>query len=477
MAATTSKSPNAPNDRANSSPFNYGDLKNSLEHLSGFFSSPHAQNTKDLIDELDKQQHQLSKMRKTLEEQAENHNITVRQISSTLQQEMTKASDAEKKMKSKCTALEEKKNVISEYARKCKKLEGEIQHLQSANSQSEGKLAQASQDVSSLKEKLKTKNAIIEKSKTIESDLRRDLLVEKEKTEGLQKLVDDMQCKVAKMQGFSPRRQNMDEKTMMDSFDNLWEYAAARMSSILSHDLEPKALKDLSKWRIIGEESHRLAYHFPLPASNSSAAKAMRLVVILAVLSREIDKYIFQPAYLTPDDSNLRKTLSQLAGTDPEKETLYRSLTLSIDSKTQKGFLQSNVQTVVQKVSNCVFGLLSDSQYSEFREITKKIVKKAAEVWDPIQHSQRKYEPGFDLYDEHMPFIFPGQEKGRNRKGINVDSKRDVLMIFPGISSIGLGPRQQQSYVISLSKLHPLYVLADQEASSVPPSPSIDLAN
>ncbi|KAJ5632025.1 hypothetical protein N7490_008364 [Penicillium lividum] len=64
----------------------------------------------------------------------------------------------------------------------------------------------------------------------------------------------------------------------------------------------------------------------PLPASTSKAAKGMRLVITLAILSRMIGKHIFQPSYLDSDGNQLRRVLSQLATTNGEVESFCRAL-------------------------------------------------------------------------------------------------------------------------------------------------------
>lgn len=56
----------------------------------------------------------------------------------------------------------------------------------------------------------------------------------------------------------------------------------------------------------------------PLLASVSSAARGMKLIVILAILSWESDKNIYQANFLF-SDTELREVLCNLAAVDSEK--------------------------------------------------------------------------------------------------------------------------------------------------------------
>lgn len=222
-----------------------------------------------------------------------------------------------------------------------------------------------------------------------------------------------------------------------------------------------------------GEVSIR---HVPMPLSNSPAAKAMRLAVILSILSKEIDKYIFQPNYLVPEDAQLRNTMSHLAETDGDKESFCRSMLLSIDQQDQQEILQLRIQSVVRKVSRCVQDLLSHEQFNEFQQSVANIVQKATDIWLPIQRAQQKYESDFDPLDwndnEWVIFNLPGEntEKNTTAHGIASDT---LLTIFPRISQVKDDRRHPLTFVTQLTKSHPLCIQAEQEINRKPNSPTI----
>jgi hypothetical protein len=213
-----------------------------------------------------------------------------------------------------------------------------------------------------------------------------------------------------------------------------------------------------------------------MPLSNSSAAKAMRLAVILAILSKEIDKHIFQPNYLVPEDAQLRNIMSHLAETDGDKESFCRSMLLSIDQQSQQETLQLRIQTLVRKVSSCVHDFLSDQQFNEFRQSVANIVQKAIDIWLPIQRSQQKYESDFDPVDwndnEWAIFNLPGENTEKNTTAHGTASDT-LLTIFPRISQVKDNRRHPLTFVTQLTKSHPLCIQAEQEINKKPNSPTI----
>ena len=73
----------------------------------------------------------------------------------------------------------------------------------------------------------------------------------------------------------------------------------------------------------------------------------MRLAVMLSILSREIDKEIFQSSYFPSETGYLRMSLNKLVKNDNEKEHFYRSVLLSIDRDGQEAELRSRANSVV----------------------------------------------------------------------------------------------------------------------------------
>lgn len=165
--------------------------------------------------------------------------------------------------------------------------------------------------------------------------------------------------------------------------------------------------------------------------------------MMLGILSRQIDQEIFQPNYLLSDKEDLRDVLNGLAETDPEKESFLRSLLLSIDPEEQTEEIESRIEDIVQTVSKILFDLLTKAQYERLQEAIERIVRKAIEIWHPIQYSQNKYESGFASSNlrrakqNWKTFQFPGQDFEQSEVESGQAHQSDYyFVIFPPLTSI-----------------------------------------
>lgn len=202
----------------------------------------------------------------------------------------------------------------------------------------------------------------------------------------------------------------------------------------------------------------------------------MRLAVILGILSREIDKHIFQPTYILSDDENaqLRHILNYLAESEHEKEYFCRSMLLSIDSDTKKT-LHSKTQLIVRTVSSYLYDFLSETQYGDLRTSLEKVVKEAIDVWSPIQRSEKRYEPDFEPLqwkdDEWELFDILGRDSSEYQSVQGVSD--DVLLtVFPRISSVRGRERVPLTYVVQLRKAQKMCIRAQEEMNQIPASPT-----
>lgn len=197
----------------------------------------------------------------------------------------------------------------------------------------------------------------------------------------------------------------------------------------------------------------------------------MRVVVVLATLSRKINHAIFQPNYLTPDSNDLRETFNQLAKTDGDREAHCRSVMLAVDPARQRENLKSRGHSVLKEVSAGLFPLLSPSQFGEFEEKLRKVISSAAKVWRDIQCSPMKFEAEFDPAEGGWrPFNFPGSEEDVDDRFLGSHS----LTVYPQLTQLRGGKETCLEYVIRLPQSHKLCQLAEQEIVQNPSSPTIN---
>ncbi|KAL4974908.1 hypothetical protein BDW66DRAFT_152507 [Aspergillus desertorum] len=433
-------------------PVDVDSIADAMKRIISFASSSEAHTTTVIANEIDRlrgqvkeKEDELAKLRKMISQHEEHKTIAVNEMFTAMEKEKVEVRRLGAEIGSLKESITEKDKDLAEKSQQIKTLEGEVHTLQSARSQEAAKVAKAAQKISSLQAELEEKKKTIDKLKAAESSAKALLAGEKTKN------------------------------AEADAFSDLWDYATAQMSAILAQDIHTAVLKDKLRWERFRKASETaLPHHIPLLASNTPAAKGMRLAIILGILSREIDRCIFQPNYLFSEeaqlrDIQLRDILSQLAMTDGAKESFCRAVLLSIGQNTQEDSLHSRVQSVVRKVSFYLCDLLSEAQYAEFRQNIENVVNRAVSVWLPIQRAEKRYEPDFDPLSwddgEWRPFKFPGQETSLSSPENEIPSN-NLLTIFPRISLVYDHCRHPLTFVIQLRKSHKLYIDAEREITS-----------
>jgi hypothetical protein len=190
--------------------------------------------------------------------------------------------------------------------------------------------------------------------------------------------------------------------------------------------------------------------------------------LILAVLSREIDRRIFRPTYFLLGDNHLREALCHLSDCDSEKEAFCRRILLSIDPGAEDETLKSEIRAVVQRMSSYVRGLFSEAQHDLFCSKIKSIVQNAAEAWLPIQRSQQKFETDFELIDleedEWCHFSFAGNNTAREAQDLQ---GLNILTVFPCISLVEGGDHEPLTDITRLCSSQELYLAAQHEATQM----------
>ncbi|KAL3459040.1 hypothetical protein BJX64DRAFT_265476 [Aspergillus heterothallicus] len=454
-------------------------IVNAFEQILSFASGSAVSIASTLTDEINRQREQikekeeeLSKVRQMLNEQEKSTDTAVRKVCETMEKERTKVKEAEAQVALAQESNAQKDVTLAESAQQIKSLQDQLRTLKAQYSQQVSNVEQASKNIDSLNRKLKEKDAEIKKLKTAEANSAKMLKEEKTKSAELEKARDSLQAKsedilrrLQRLESFRVSPAEVEEVPMLDEFTNFWDYATTELYGVLRHDVEGAILQDNLRWeKFRGEVQKAIAPRVPLVPSNTSAAKAMRLAVILGILSREINKHIFQPNYLTSDDNQMRTILNRLAETDSAKESFCRGMLLSVDQATQRGLVESRVQAVVHKVSECSSHLLSGVRENELCQVVRNVAQRAISVWNPLQHAERRYEPDFgssdwDPDDDWISFECPGLKTDSDERAPG----DNVLTVFPRIMLVSNGGRHALTYLTQLNNTHPLYIEAEQE--------------
>ncbi|KAJ5531923.1 hypothetical protein N7494_008475 [Penicillium frequentans] len=452
-------------------------LTSAFRQLKALASSDPLQSAAEIIRQLDHQQEQMKELRKRINEQERSHTIATKVLASTIEKDKKTQIDADAEIHSLRKEIADKEKDLRDYSQKLDAAANDMKRLKSEKIQEANKAMGLSKDITSMQKALKEKDTSIDQMIALKSSFNDRLASEEKKTgdlkqecESLRAAMEDAQIKLGRLESFRAPYQEMDEDSMREQFVNLWKFATEEIFKILKHE----RLDDKTSWEAFRKESALMTpLPVPLPASNSKAAQGMRLVIILAILSREIDKHIFQPNYLDSDDNQLRGILSQLARTDGEKEAFCRAMLLSIDPTAQQKSVKSRTSHISRDITHRLFGSLTDDKQSEVRQTISKIVKLAIEAWMPFQHSHSKYEPDFEpeAWDDPgwQSFNFQGEKTGSSETGLTADS---YLTIFPRVSCVDKDYRDPLNYVVQIRRSHPLWSEAEQEMSRSPSSPT-----
>ncbi|OOF97962.1 hypothetical protein ASPCADRAFT_128143 [Aspergillus carbonarius ITEM 5010] len=343
-------------------------------------------------------------------------------------------------------------------------------------------LVQAHQEISALQGNLKAKFSIIDQLKGTETGLKDKLSTAEEKVKvlgdknlNLQQLLNNTRARLDTVEGFSAGYFEGDENPLIDNFTNLWQFAKTELHSQLKVDFSADAISNGPAWAKLKHCDIVRTHQIPIPCSNTQAAKQIRLAIILAVLAREIDRHIFQPCYITPEDTRIREILVELAVTNSEKESFCRSLLHSINVEAQEKALSLIIQTVVSRVLSYLENLLTETQRTSMHASLERIVQKAAEVWQPIRRAKKRYEPDFEqpgTNEYWLPFTLAENDRPEAQT-VRDTQDEHALTIFPRLSVIEEDTVTTHTVVIQLGKSSSIVCAASSEMAKAPPNSSV----
>ncbi|EFR04885.1 hypothetical protein MGYG_07886 [Nannizzia gypsea CBS 118893] len=470
-------------------------MKDVLARLKELLSAPgfnalsavYNENTK-LQNQLQARDEDIKKLREEMEKKEKHKEIAMDEMFAANEKEKNKHNKTIEQVKELQTAAGESEKHLAEQQAVINELKDKHAKLESDYASQAEHLTRADKDIGDLKKTLKEREAYIDKLKAAGSEQKQILLSQKKNIKELGDQISSLegslqanQSQLSKLEGFAVGYQEIDEASIVNKFDELWSFATTEIHSCLTEDLSSKALQDRTAWDHFRKWADTLRHRIPLPHSNSSAAKDMRLVLTLAILAREIDRQIFQPTYIFPEDNQLREILVDLAATDSEKELFSRRLLLSINPEAQAEAGRSRIQAVVRNTSQCFFKLLSESKYEEFRRCIEKVAQRAADFWQPIQRAKSKYEPDFEPTEsgdpEWKPFVFPGgPENGpapAESRPSDGGQAEELLTVFPCISAIENNVCYPLNTVTQVWKPLPQCAAAEQELAQRPTKPTV----
>ncbi|GLA78628.1 hypothetical protein AtubIFM55763_011642 [Aspergillus tubingensis] len=343
---------------------------------------------------------------------------------------------------------------INRHQAEIKAKEAELVKAQNDLKAREGKTEDAVEMMFTANEKLKVRLRGIEKEngsllKTLE-DRDKDLNERAEQISGLESDLKNLQAshtqeikKAAQLcRDISSPQENIKEK---EKIIDKMKAAGSNLKTLLSDEQKKSAQL---------ENERRL-----LQAEGQKTLEQLRKLESFVVRDSEADEDLMMDEF-----SNLW---------DYATSEVAQILTQNLSVET----LNSRIQTVVRNVSNHLFDMLSEAQFSEFRQSIEKVAKRAVDAWRPIQHASKKYEPDFEplKWDDNdwSLFQFPGDNDDQTEVA-NSHQGRNLLTIFPRISWVNNDKRHPQTFAIQLMGSQKQCLVAEQERDRQTPSPKIN---
>ncbi|KAI1906872.1 hypothetical protein LOZ65_006821 [Ophidiomyces ophidiicola] len=427
----------------------------------------------------------LEASRKETKDNESKNVIAIEQVLEANRRENGKVLEGLRQIEALKSSIQESKKVIVQQSQNLENLNNQLQKLQTSYGDEKAAVTRADGEIKALRKTLKERDDMIEKTKKAGSKFKQSA-EEKEKNireltkrnTKLEEVAQVTQARLRSLEGLAIEFSNEEEKAVIERFSDLWCYATEQVYSVLKEDFSTITLKNYLAWDKFKMEIHDiLKQRLPLPLSNSKAAKHMRLVVMLAILARQIDNFIFQPAYLLEENQQLRFILAQLALYDCRKESFCRSLLLSINPDAQNKSLQTRKENIVRNTALYISELLTPDQNGSLQLALNRIVQRAVDAWIIIQRSQRKFEPDAEprLWQENAIelFEFPN-ESPRDDPKMNSTTPSDILFtVFPRISLVDSEGYTPHTGFVQVSRQQQPCIDAEKELMQESSSPPV----
>ncbi|RSL39892.1 hypothetical protein CEP54_016236 [Fusarium duplospermum] len=176
---------------------------------------------------------------------------------------------------------------------------------------------------------------------------------------------------------------------------NFFDLALKHMETFLCSNLDNACFADHSHWKELRVQVSS-KQRVPLPASNSPAAKQMRIVAGLIIFGEALAEYIFRPTHIT-HDGELDEVLGHLGTQNPLQEMYTRSALLKMLPDRQEKNQEAAVKSVVTHVSGVLSILVPSSRRGEFESGLKHVSGQICRGWSKVQQLEERVRPSFSL--------------------------------------------------------------------------------
>lgn len=219
--------------------------------------------------------------------------------------------------------------------------------------------------------------------------------------------------------------------------------------------------KNETPWKALRQLPGTVA-EFPIPLpivpSNSTSAKQMRIISIIAIIARQFDAYILQPTYLLDSGNQLRDLLTEQASDECRKESAVRGLIQALLPKRQDSAGSTRVKQVCVEIMRIIQDLLPRNLQLSLLEQLEELAEEARDRWGDILRSQTAIWPSFDLDDDpdwawNELRLDPSQSTVAVKEPQSQDHEAEdepLLVVFPRLCTYHEGNEHPMSHGVVL---------------------------
>ncbi|CVK92443.1 uncharacterized protein FMAN_07339 [Fusarium mangiferae] len=341
------------------------------------------------------------------------------------------AEDSVKKHKAELAALQDKLEVQSSSAKQLmneiKKKESTISSLEASKASQQQKMTKAEQELATLRSAQESMQSRID-----------DLTNNLEEAHGRLMTFHSIMVKLDK---FEARRAEVG-----DALDSILNNGLGFVESSIGVALDDTCLTDMGMWGRVRNHAS-IQRTIPLPASNSPAAKQMRVAAGLRIYSMALVDNVFRSTYLT-QTNDLDDVLRDLETEDPLHEAFARAVLLKIQPARQARTREVRVKMVVDQVSDAIADLVPISRREGFEAHLRQVSTAACNAWSVVQ---QLLEPVRPVLFSHMSddwVAFPPSTAQRNSKaGPSSDAREPLVTKAEKSDRQGQSPRTESQSV------------------------------
>ncbi|KAF5533261.1 hypothetical protein FNAPI_12724 [Fusarium napiforme] len=309
------------------------------------------------------------------------------------------ADESVKKRQAELATLQEKLELQSSSAKKLmneiKKKESTINVLEATNASQKETLLKAEKELATFQSEQKSMQERVDGLTTNLGEARGRLTT--------------FHSFVVKLDNFEARRAEV-----RDALDSILKNALSFVESSIGITLDDTCLADVSVWARLRNHAS-IQRTIPLPASNSPAAKQMRVAAGLRIYSMALADHVFKSTYLIRN-SDFEDVLRDLETEDPVHETFTRAVLLKIQPARQARNREAGAKMVADQVSDVIADLVPSSQKETLKARLYQVSLEACKAWLVIQQLLEPVRPVFSF---HMPeewMSLPSPVPQRNSK-------------------------------------------------------------